>query len=78
MNNMKIRVENNLDEIVGELERLNCKCGNPYFFDVKNLRHGVINTILAYSSGVFYFHKTKSLDVFFECSLTTLAELKEM
>lgn len=61
--NMKIKVENNLDEIVGELERLGFKCGlnseNP-------------KSIETYSDGEFDEYCFKQEPT------TTLAELKEM
>ena len=61
--NMKIKVENNLDEIVEELERLGFKCGlnseNP-------------KSIETYSDGEFDEYCFKQEPT------TTLAELKEM
>ena len=64
MKNMKIKVENNLDEIVGELERLGFRA-SQIRYDPK-----FINT-----TGHGYFLMTNHpLDF----PLTTLAELKEM
>lgn len=71
MKNMKIKVENNLDEIVGELERLGFE--NCTTFNSKNVRF-----ILAFED-----HKTFTDYFNLDCSdieviETTLAELKEM
>lgn len=69
--NMKIKVENNLDEIVVELERLGFE--NCTTFNSKNVRF-----ILAFED-----HKTFTDYFNLDCSdieviETTLAELKEM
>lgn len=69
MRNMKIPVENNLDEIVGELERLGYKQN-------KRQRRGRVRFVIANSDGVTtnWFRDT-------DCDFykpTTLAELKEM
>ena len=71
MKNMKIKVENNLDEIVGELERLGFE--NCTTFNSKNVRF-----ILAFED-----HKTFTDYFNLDCSdieviETTLAELKDM
>ena len=65
--NMKIKVENNLDEIVGELERLGYKKNC-------NLTNG-INWIVCFECG-FYCQYGKMNA--FNKVLTTLDELKEM
>ena len=67
MKNMKIPVENNLDEIVRELERLGYKKNC-------NLTSG-INWIVCFEGG-FYCQYGKMNA--FNKVLTTLAELKEM
>ena len=67
--NMKIKVENNLDEIVGELERLGYKLNgwlkNRIIRSVKTNHFGLY-------SGDFF-----DVDII-QGELTTLAELKEM
>lgn len=66
MKNMKIKVENNLDEIVGELERL----GRQYM---------VIATIFE-GKGTVIISQLNALNETYSSPivLTTLAELKEM
>lgn len=68
MRNMKIKVENNLDEIVAELERFGCALN---FQLTRNPTWVTVNVF----SGVGFFSFEPS-DSFFK--LTTLAELKEM
>ena len=69
MKNMKIKVENNLDEIVGELERLGYK---------KHIWEHLINTgyVVAFESGVYTNVDFNPVNEIY--ALTTLAELKEM
>ena len=65
--NMKIHVENNLDEIVGELERLG------YAFEIGRHSDSIIcdDCGFCFSFRIDYFNKDDG-------ELTTLAELKEM
>jgi len=71
MKNMKIPVENNLDEIVVELERLGYKkvgwigYRNTYF-------------VTTNAKGQFTDHAVSLMNCLAYCQLTTLAELKEM
>ena len=66
MKNMKIKVENNLDEIVGELERLGyAQCLSSIQYD---------NFIICRYFGVFFDSDGDNYDF----PITTLAELKEM
>ena len=65
--NMKIPVENNLDEIVRELERLGYQK-----YDGDMVKNPTI--IEAYADGIYCFY-SQDLHV---CKITTLAELKEM
>ena len=69
--NMKIPVENNLDEIVGELERLGYKKAGWI---------GYRNTsfITTCKLGFYTDHAISFWSVFGDSPLTTLAELKEM
>lgn len=68
--NMKIKVENNLDEIVGELERLGYSC---WAWDKNNISY-----IFTWDDGDYT--NTEDLDdIDHEFhAITTLAELKEM
>ena len=67
--NMKIKVENNLDEIVGRLERLGYK---------KHIWEHLINTeyVVAFESGIYTNADFNPVNEIY--ALTTLAELKEM
>ena len=66
MKNMKIPVENNLAEIVGELERLGyAQCLSSIQYD---------NFIICRYFGVFFDSDGDNYDF----PITTLAELKEM
>ena len=67
--NMKIPVENNLDEIVGELERLGYKLNGW-------LENRVIKSVKADHFGL-YCGQFFDADII-QGDLTTLAELKEM
>lgn len=75
--NMKIHVENNLDEIVGELERLGYKKNSLYNLWMKPDfvvcdSFGLISLIGGASTQVFLNQKICRFD------LTTLAELRSM
>lgn len=65
--NMKIQVENNLDEIVTELERLGYETDDGFVDGVDNFVH-------TYRNGTYDFFMSNQL----WGELTTLAELKEM
>lgn len=68
--NMKIPVENNLDEIVKELERLGYKkCGDP---------SGYACGVETYAHGAFYVRYLSKRDLMYWGKTTNLAELKEM
>ena len=67
MKNMRIKVENNLDEIVGELERLGYR-------EITAKHNGVMSFVYVWDRGYFY---PLIMDMPFG-DLTTLAELKEM
>lgn len=73
MRNMKIPVENNLDEIVGELERIH---GIKFKFTA--LTNDPDLWILFDPCRVVGWSLTCDLDLFEDYKLTTLAELKEM
>lgn len=68
--NMKIPVENNLDEIVVELERLGYR-KSPLF-------HKSCKSIGIYFEHMKFDCYDISIDMLVGCDLTTLAELKEM
>lgn len=78
--NMKIKITTKqpLVLVVTELERLGYDCGNPYFFDISNLKDGVINSVASYSDGSFYLYKMVDLDMIYNCETATLTELKKM
>ena len=66
--NMKIKVENNLGEIVFELERLG------YKWSINSNHSKTTDVILTFSDGLFdYFYGS-----YRHYDLITLAELKEM
>ena len=69
--NMKIKVENNLDEIVAELERLGYK--KVGWIGYRNTYFITTNT-----KGQFTDHAVSLINCFAYCELTTLAELKSM
>ena len=67
MKNLKIPVENNLDEIVGELEKRGYQCGISVKDDIRfvvTYEHGIYKKLKVIVTGKF--------------KKTTLAELKEM
>ena len=68
MKNMKIKVENNLDEIVGELERLG------YVIEIKTAKKP--KSICTYEDGTYHVYMQEAKNKIGKP--TTLAELKEM
>ena len=71
LKNMKIPVENNLDEIVAELKRLGFK--KTGWIGYKN-----VSFITTSKMGFYTDHAVSFWSCFGDSSLTTLAELKEM
>ena len=72
--NMKIKVENNLDEIVESLKSKGIDCCS-YSFDGK-VRVIYVSGIANEAYGAY--KSSRDMDFLFGCELTTLAELKEM
>lgn len=68
--NMKIPVENNLDEIVGELERLGYRKSPLFHKECKSM--GIYSEYMKFDC---YDMDVMNIS---GCKLTTLAELKEM
>lgn len=67
MKNMKIPVENNLDEIVVELEKRGYECSDWSL---------ISNTHFICTSNKGFYSNYSEMGVFWDENLTTLAELK--
>jgi hypothetical protein len=72
--NMKIKVENNLEDIVESLKSKGIGCCS-YSFDGK-VRVIYVSGIANEAYGAY--KSSRDMDLLFGCELTTLAELKEM
>ena len=78
--NMKIAITDDvhLRSVCEVLDSMWYECGNQYFFDIKNLKDGLINSVATYESGSYYLHQNTDIDLIYNCNTVTLSNLLRM